>query len=271
MKIILSDLNQNPETKIPDFIKDSLPIHFPNSEISIVQSPTKLRKAIVDADYLIGWAPPSVFLKKAIKLKKVFLFSSQVPDSYYKLSVEVKSIAGLNAQYVVTYILEAISHYQDKKILIIGKGAIGKLLKNKLAENNLRMITRSPSGEQEIDYKNFHEEIAKADIIIPCVSLNPETKKLFEFKNFFNFLKQDVLLINTARGELFEEQDLINFFSKNSNAFYHTDVTVPEPYPEDGPLRKLANIKITNHIAGFGQGIWEKINEQIKHLAQEWK
>ncbi len=271
MKIVLSDLNQNPETKIPDFLKNSLSEIFPLAEIVIVQSPNNLRKAIVDADYLLGWAAPSVFLKKAQKLKSVFLFSSQIPDSYSKLPFEIRNITGLNAEYVVSYILEVLSNHTYKNTLIIGQGAIGKLLKSKLPKKNLRVITRTPTDELETDYKDFQLEVSKADVIIPCVSLNSDTKCLFENSNFFKFLKEDVLVINTARGELFEEKDLLHFFKTNPKAFYHTDVTVPEPYPKDGALRSLSNIKITNHVAGFGTGIWQKINEQIKNLAQEWK
>ncbi|MFN2124351.1 MAG: NAD(P)-dependent oxidoreductase, partial [Candidatus Promineifilaceae bacterium] len=62
-------------------------------------------------------------------------------------------------------------------------------------------------------------------------------------------MKDDALLINTARGSLIDEQALIEELSKG-RFFAFLDVTDPEPPTADSPLRRLDNVVVTPHIAG---------------------
>lgn len=62
-------------------------------------------------------------------------------------------------------------------------------------------------------------------------------------------MKDDALLINTARGTLIEEQALIKELNQG-RFFAFLDVTDPEPPDLDSPLRKLPNVVVTPHIAG---------------------
>ena len=57
------------------------------------------------------------------------------------------------------------------------------------------------------------------------------------------------MLINTARGTIINEADLIEELKKN-RFFACIDVTNPEPPAKDNELRKLDNVVLTPHIAG---------------------
>jgi phosphoglycerate dehydrogenase-like enzyme len=63
-------------------------------------------------------------------------------------------------------------------------------------------------------------------------------------------MKYGATFINTARGELVREVELIKVFTARDDLTAVLDVTSPEP-PEDGsPLYTLPNVVLTPHIAG---------------------
>ena len=62
-------------------------------------------------------------------------------------------------------------------------------------------------------------------------------------------MKDDALLINTARGTLIDEAALIAELSRG-RIFAFLDVTDPEPPAADSPLRQLDNVVLTPHLAG---------------------
>ncbi|MBK26918.1 MAG: hypothetical protein CME70_23145 [Halobacteriovorax sp.] len=270
ISIALVNLNKNPKTKIPFFFIEKLKNKFKEFDFRIIEEPHQLKSELQDVSYILGWSFPKVFIKKNTKLKEVLLFSSQTPESFKKQSFVLHSITGINAPFVVEYILSALEKINKKNILIIGKGTIGKLLLDNLKGQGAKCVTRLPQGDHEIGYEQYQDAIKNSDIIIPTVSLNRETIELFKKNVFFDHLKSDVFLLNTARGELFKEEDLLKFFKENPNSFYHTDVTVPEPYPKEGQLRDLKNVKITNHIAGFGTGIWDLIYKRTETIVSRW-
>ncbi|MAZ48671.1 MAG: hypothetical protein CME65_08905 [Halobacteriovoraceae bacterium] len=269
-KITLNLTNSNPEHAPPEKFVKTLENHFSIHDFNIMTS-LENKDLLTDADYILGWALPIVFLKRNLNLKEIFLFSSQVPESYLKLNTTVIDSKGVNSQFVVNYIKEALpSNWSNKNILILGKGHIGSLLDSNLQSKKVRVLTRSPKKPNESNYSHFSREISQADIIIPTLSLSRETSKLFSQEDFFSHLKADVRIINTTRGKLIEEELIYKFFSTHEKAFYHTDVTDPEPYPSQGILRSLKNCTITNHIAGFGEGYWEKLLDRILVKTQDW-
>jgi phosphoglycerate dehydrogenase-like enzyme len=62
-------------------------------------------------------------------------------------------------------------------------------------------------------------------------------------------MKDDTLLINTARGTLIDEAALIAELSKG-RFFAFLDVTDPEPPAPTSPLRRLENVVVVPHLAG---------------------
>jgi phosphoglycerate dehydrogenase-like enzyme len=62
-------------------------------------------------------------------------------------------------------------------------------------------------------------------------------------------LRDDALIINTARGNLIDEAALIEALSRG-RFFAFLDVTDPEPPALDSPLRRLENVVVVPHLAG---------------------
>lgn len=93
------------------------------------------------------------------------------------------------------------------------------------------------------------EEIAReADIISLHTPLLPATEKILDAE-LLKMMKENCILINTARGALIDEQALVSELQKG-RLFAFLDVTEPEPPAIDSPLRSLENAVVMPHLAG---------------------
>tara|TARA_Y200000002_G_scaffold364575_1_gene353702 strand:- start:481 stop:1443 length:963 start_codon:yes stop_codon:yes gene_type:complete len=95
----------------------------------------------------------------------------------------------------------------------------------------------------------------ESDVISLHVHVNEETEGMID-SSFFEVAKEDVLIINTSRGDLINEVDLVNFLKKNKNARYSTDVIANEvkdksKNPILDYLKGSDQIIVTPHIGGM--------------------
>lgn len=142
----------------------------------------------------------------------------------------------------------------DKKVGIIGASHVGrhviKLLQNFHAEVLLYdpYIT-SEQAEMLGARKTDLYEIAETSDVLSLHA--PATQDTFHMisKSVMELMKDDALLINTARGSLIDEEALIQELSRG-RFFAYLDVTDPEPPAAASPLRSLPNVVVLPHIAG---------------------
>ena len=100
----------------------------------------------------------------------------------------------------------------------------------------------------------FKELIAQADIISLHCPQSVETENLFNAETFKQ-MKSSALLINTARGALINNHDLLSALNDNQLACAILDVLEQEPPPKDHILlaAQSPKLKITAHIAWASQ------------------
>ncbi len=92
-------------------------------------------------------------------------------------------------------------------------------------------------------------------------------------------MKPGALFLNTARGEVMNEPELVDVLSRRPDLQAVLDVTVPEPPAGDSPLYSLPNVVLTPHIAGsvgpecqrMGQGMVEEFERYRAGLALRWE
>ena len=77
-----------------------------------------------------------------------------------------------------------------------------------------------------------------------------ETDNLIN-KNLLSLLKSNSIFINTSRGSVLDEFDLLDVLKANPTVFAALDVFKHEPY--SGPLQELDNILIPPHIAAYAK------------------
>ena len=96
--------------------------------------------------------------------------------------------------------------------------------------------------------KNFGMQLAKeSDVISIHVHVSNETIKLIN-SDFLNHAKSSTFFVNTSRGEIINEDDLIIALSTNVIAGAGLDVYVNEPLSSNNKLRFLPNALLLPHI-----------------------
>lgn len=144
---------------------------------------------------------------------------------------------------------------QKKTIGLVGCGAIGKLITKKLEHFGVTVIGYDPYVDKKNLAKHHIEKhtlsyvISHADILSLHLPLTPDTKHMFTKKELLQ-MKRTSFLINTSRGELVVEQDLIAVLKKKEIAGAVLDVFPHEPDVNKAFL-DLDNVILTPHIAGF--------------------
>lgn len=158
----------------------------------------------------------------------------------------------------------------NKKIGIIGLGKIGKKIYKLLKPFKLKYFYNDEIRYDYLDikFKSIKELFKICDVITIHLPLNKKTNKIINKKIFIQS-NPNIILINTSRGEVINEMDLVNFLLKNKKAFAALDVFQKEPYV--GKLQKLQNIILTPHVGGYSQELRSQMeNEAIDKIIQKF-
>ena len=141
-----------------------------------------------------------------------------------------------------------------KTLGIFGLGRIGlELAKKAKAAYNMNIIyhnrNRNTEGEKLIDaqYVSFDDLLTKSDVISLHSNLSKETHHKFD-KTVFQRMKKSAILINTARGKVVNEIDLIDALNQGEIWGAGLDVTDPEPMLPNNPLLQMPNVCVLPHI-----------------------
>ncbi|MGH7243104.1 MAG: NAD(P)-dependent oxidoreductase [Phycisphaerales bacterium] len=92
------------------------------------------------------------------------------------------------------------------------------------------------------------ELLGSADILTVHVDGRPSNRGLIDASAFAQ-MKNDVLLINAARGFLIDNKSCAAFFGNNLDAMALLDVHEPEPFGSNYPLLGLPNVHLSPHLA----------------------
>lgn len=142
----------------------------------------------------------------------------------------------------------------NKTLGIFGLGNIGTELAIKCkAAYNMPVIyhNRKPNANAEklldAKYVSFDELLAQSDVLSVHANLSDETRGVFN-SNIFSKMKKSAIFINTARGGLHNEHDLIAALQNEDIWGAGLDVTNPEPMAPDNPLLTMRNVCVVPHI-----------------------
>lgn len=138
---------------------------------------------------------------------------------------------------------------------IIGLGRIGRALAKRCAGFDMRILAHDIAPDASFAAANGIEMVGLETLLQESdfVSVNaPHTQLTDKMINAerLSLMKPEAYLINTARGGLVDEPDLIEALRSRQIAGAGLDVVAVEPLPETSPLRTLDNVILTPHCAG---------------------
>ena len=141
---------------------------------------------------------------------------------------------------------------EGKTIGIIGFGRIGQAegrIAKALGMNVLAYdLYPNDSGKAIGEYVDLDTLLAKSDVVSLHCNLTPENTGLIN-KDTIAKMKDGAILINNARGQLINEQDVADALNSGKLGAAGLDVVYTEPIKADNPLLKAKNCIITPHIS----------------------
>jgi D-3-phosphoglycerate dehydrogenase len=225
-----------------------------------------MKNCRIIARYGIGY--DNVDLEAA---KQKGIWVTNVPDYGAEVSVSEHAVALLlscvrKIPYINTEIKEGswdvqgfkpIHTIRGKTLGIIGFGKIGKEVVRKMSTFSLgKILIYDPyfSGDyKDFEYcefvQNLSELTEKSDFISIHTPLDETTRGMISKKQI-DGMKEGVILINTARGGIIDENALIEGLSGGKIGGAALDTFESEPISSDSMLRRMPMVVLTNHI-GF--------------------
>ncbi|MDK1030390.1 MAG: hydroxyacid dehydrogenase [Planctomycetia bacterium] len=261
-----------------------------------------------------GWGAPMMdaeFIASAAKLKIVFYGSGSikhfVTDAFWKRGVRITSAWAANAVPVAEYALSQILfclklgwHFalginrQEQwvpkftakvpgafgtTVGIISLSRVGRHLCCLLKAFDMNVIAYDPYADSDDAEKlgvrlvDLDEVFRTANVVSLHAPWIEETVGMLTGAHF-EAMKPNAAFINTARGAIVREAEMIEVLKKRPDLFAILDVTHPEPPEAGSPLYTLPNVILTPHISGSMDGEcarmgWYMVEEVKRYLAGE--
>lgn len=142
---------------------------------------------------------------------------------------------------------------RGKTLGILGFGSVGRPVARVGLALGMRVLVYSRSLTEEIAHAekvtraDLDTVLTKSDVISVHLPLNASTRGLLGTKQIAQ-MKEGVILINTARAAIIEEQPFLEALRSRKIAMAGLDVYWEEPLPDHHPLKQLPNVVMTPHI-----------------------
>ena len=146
---------------------------------------------------------------------------------------------------------------------IFGLGKQGKQVANFAKAFGMRVIAWSHNLSEEeckkinIEYVQSLDLFKMSDILTIHTRLSDRTKGYID-KDKLKLMKKKSVIVNTSRGPIINEQDLINALNDGTISCAALDVYDQEPLPKDHILRQTKNTILTPHIGYVSSEAYEK-------------
>ena len=161
--------------------------------------------------------------------------------------------------YLMLSIVRGKHELHEKTLGIIGYGRLGKMVET-LCKPMFKNIISVDKGD------SFDELYEKSDMVSIHMDYNPTTEYMID-NEFLSHFKKNIYLINTARGEIVNEQDIKHLLSVGRIKGYATDVLQTEYNEQKSVFYGVDYVITTPHIAGVTLEAQEKT---YKRVLEKW-
>ena len=190
------------------------------------------------------------------------------------VAAHLDELEGKQIELKQSMMIEGIKELGDCTVGLVGFGDIAKETAIRLNAFGCEVLywnrnKRSDDIEKKynVTYKELDELLAVSDIVSIHVPVTKETKGMVN-EQFLDKMKESAYLVNTARGEMVDNEALKDALIKGKIAGAGLDTIAPEPTPKDHILFNLpkdlkARVIFSPHIAGISIGTFKRSQERI--------
>ncbi len=274
---------------------------FPHIQFEAPTDPVASRRAIADADAVIGGPWNDELLNEARALRWVQSTLAGVDDmpltSFEKRHIALTTFRGVSAPNLSEHVLALMLSFargipefvrrQDKALWlpgaqrpdifelggqtvgILGFGALGTAIGQKCHALGMRVCVacRSERAMPAFVSKAYRMDelgqmLGTIDHLVLALPSTPQTRGLMGQENLAA-LQRGAYIYNIGRGDCIDSQALIGALQSGHLRGAGLDVTSPEPLPADSPLWAMPNVIITGHTSGSSPKRWHRGMEII--------
>jgi len=246
----------------------------------------KLDSLLAWTDVLFGLIAPPNTIARAPNLKWIQVISAGVDrwinTDVWRSRIILTGVSGIHATPIGEFVMALMLMFakntplsfkmmrtrrwqrypthtlRGKTVGIIGLGHIGREVARLSKAFGMKVIaTRrsnvSPARARNVDLllpqSRVKEMLEGSDYVVLSVPLTPETRHIVGEAEL-KAMRANAVLINIGRGQLVDEEALIQALEKRLIAGAGLDVTHTEPLPEKSPLWNFENVIISPHVSG---------------------
>lgn len=157
---------------------------------------------------------------------------------------------------------------RDKTIGIVGLGRIGRRVARRCRAFGMEVICHDPylsdarAHQMRIERVSLDELLERSDFITLHAALTAKTRGLIG-KEAMSKMKPGVRIVNAARGDLIDEEALVEALRSGVVAGAALDVLAKEPADPDNPLLHMDNVLVTPHLAASTEEAQLQVGIQV--------
>ena len=161
-----------------------------------------------------------------------------------------------------------------KTVCLVGMGNIGRLVAAMLQPFGVRIIYTDVLRQNEeieanlgLTYsESFDSMLSQCDILSFHCPLTKENAEMLN-KETLTMLKENAIVVNTARGKLINPDDLYEALKSGHVKAAALDTHYEEPLKEDSRLTELDNVILTPHIGGLSyESFYQMMADAVKNI-----
>lgn len=251
-------INRNPDIKPEDY-----PAVLDGAEIAVVDHtalPTDVAKACAGLKHVVflgtgarSYMNPEELaeLGIAVHLIKGYGDTAVAESAIALMWSSARVIAQMDREMRAgNWLREDGMQLTGKTLGLVGFGGIAAEVARIALGSGMKVIAwnRSPKSHPGVEFTELDTVLANSDVVSIHLLLNDETRGMIT-RDRIAKMKKGVVLINTARGAIVDEQAMIDALNSGHIRHAGLDVYNIEPLPKDHPLTKIPNVTLSAHSA----------------------
>jgi D-3-phosphoglycerate dehydrogenase / 2-oxoglutarate reductase len=268
MSVIIEQLRRPDDPKVgihldPDIKPDQMPAILDGAEIAIIDHtalPTEIARTCAGLKHVVflgtgarSYMNPEELAELGISVHLIKGYGdTAVAESAIALMwASARVIALMDREMRVgNWLREDGMQLTGKTLGLVGFGGIAAEVARIASGSGMKVIAwnRSPKTYPGVTFTDLDTVLATSDVVSIHLLLNDATRGMIT-RDKIAKMKPGVVLINTARAAIVDEQAMIDALKSGHIRHAGLDVFLTEPLPADHELTKLPNVTLSAHSA----------------------